>query len=233
MVIVWRDISVTYVMLAFGLLLHGLAVAHFGNRTGLVLSIPAAVWLGYWLNSLICFMHEATHYNIHPRRRTNDCLVNWMICPFVGQDISVYRRVHWQHHLHLGDLQDPEVSYRNAPTLRFLIQTLTGIHVLKVLRYRQQVGRPSAPRNRMKERKLAGVALVRFLVLHGVIVGSACITGLHTTALAWGMAVFLLFPFFNTLMDIVEHRSFDAYIPRMGSGHFAAIIPTQDVGTRT
>jgi fatty acid desaturase len=202
--VVRRDLACCYACIAGGLLAHAAVALAAGNWVGLALAPLAGAWIGYWVQSLSCFLHEAAHFNVHPDKLRNDRLANRLLCPLVGEEIAHYRAVHWQHHLHLGDPADTEVSYHHAPTPRFLIESLTGLHVLRVLRTRQRaVGGVAAGR-------VGAWPLLRAALLHGSVVLAALLAGLPSTALAWCIGVGMVYPFCNTMRQLLEHRALDA-----------------------
>src|SRR5262249_17884497 len=152
------DIVFTYAMVVAAIVGQVWLSATLGPAWGWLVVPLTSVWIGFWMLALTGFTHEAAHFNIHPRQRTNDQLANWFICGWIAQDIAHYRKVHWSHHLHLGSPEDTEVSYHNAPTPGFLLQTLCGIHLLRVfLRYRR-VERVEAKQPRSWAAPLRGVA---------------------------------------------------------------------------
>src|SRR5262245_42990573 len=116
----WLDIATRWALLTGGYAVVCAASWRWGWGA-LWLVAPAAVWIGFWFASLVLFMHEGAHFQLHRDKSTNDRLANLAICWMTGDDIRMYRVLHWQHHFHLGDLQDSEVSYRHAPTLRYAL----------------------------------------------------------------------------------------------------------------
>src|SRR5262249_53185838 len=112
---------------------------------------------------------------------------------------------HWQHHLHLGDVHDTEVSYRYAPTARFAFETLLGLHALRVFRNHQHARRTGSERRR-GDRPGNG-AIVRGLGVHAVLLGIPLALGLWPAALAWVLAVAIVFPFLSALREQLEHRA--------------------------
>jgi fatty acid desaturase len=202
--VVRRDLALRYAAIVGGVLLHAAVVVAVGNWIGLALAPVAGLWIGYWIHSLSCFLHEAAHYNIHPDKARNDQLANRLLCPLVGEEITHYRALHWQHHLHLGDPNDTEVSYHQAPTPAFLFEALTGVHALRVLRRRRRAMAGSAARSGDSWPGL------RAALLHTVVPMSALGLGLYSTAIAWCVAAIVVYPFFNTVRQLLEHRALDA-----------------------
>ena len=81
-------------------------------------TLPFGWWLllpwlvfGLLMNGLLNLMHEAAHYHVFRWRDANDMLGRWALGPLVGADFGSYRQRHWDHHRHLGEPEDPKISY--------------------------------------------------------------------------------------------------------------------------
>jgi len=203
---VWVDIGVRYA-LTFAGVAAACALGTGWDPLALAAAPVFAVWIGFWFASVVLFMHEAAHYNLHPDKSTNDRLADAFVCPLTGDAVASYRALHWQHHLHLGEPGDTEVSYHYAPTFRFLVETMVGLHALRVFE-RHQNG--AGQENPTATKHARGLALARGLVVHGVIVGVLAAGGWYGGALAWILGVGVVFPYFSALRQQLEHRSFTA-----------------------
>ncbi|MFP6664394.1 MAG: fatty acid desaturase [Deltaproteobacteria bacterium] len=202
---VWLDIGVRYAAM-FGILaLACLLAAVAGPTVGLVLAPFFAIAIGFWFATIVLFMHEGAHYNLAADKKTNDQLVNAFCCILIGGEIRDYRVLHWQHHLKLGEVGDSEVSYRYAPDLRFLLETVFGVHAWRVF------GAHSA--NSAVNRSGSGPNiryLLRGFAAHFVLLLGLVLAGFWTAALAWVLAVAIVFPYLSALRQQLEHRSFEA-----------------------
>lgn len=203
---VWRDVAVSYLCIGLGVVVHAAIALRAGNAVGLVLAPLAALWIGYWVAGLMCFMHEAAHFNLHADKARNDRLANLLICSLIGEQVARYRAVHWHHHLHLGDINDSEVSYHQAPTPRFVVEALCGIQALRVLT-RRGVLAPDAAAAPIAGRVRG---LLRGFVLHGSVLAILVALGAWSTALAWVLAIGMIYPFANAMRQLLEHRSASA-----------------------
>jgi len=207
--IVWRDIGLCYFALGIAVALLSVASLTWNSVALLIAAPPLTVWLGYWLASLNNFMHEAAHHNLAKKQSTNDILANTFVMSLFGLDIKDYRDVHWQHHFHLGHEGDSEVSYRNRPTLGMLLQTATGIYLLRVLLRYARVG--NAPDQKKSQAKQARSrwALLRTTLIHLAILSTFAALGWYVAAAIWVVTIFGTFPTFATLRQILEHRPTD------------------------
>lgn len=202
---VWLDLAIRYAFLAVGFA----AAVVAGNGLGLLLVPVFGLWIGFWLASIVLFMHEAAHYNLHPDKKLNDRLAQWAVCILIGDEIRRYRAVHWEHHLHLGQPEDTEVSYHYAPTLRCALENLVGIHLWRVFK-EHHAGRDARTDAAAVARQR--LALVSGFVLHGAILGAALWAGWYGAAAAWVFGVVVCFPFFSALRNQLEHRSTEAAV---------------------
>jgi fatty acid desaturase len=213
---VWADIAGRYLLLFLGYAVACAIAAFAGNAVGFALVPLTAVWIGFWFGSIVLFMHEGAHYNLHRDKATNDRVANTFICILTGDEVKHYRALHWKHHLHLGETNDTEVSYHFAPTFRFMLETLSGVHALRVFKmHRQSRALDSAEAAMDAKDANRGrdyLALARGLAFHGSVVGIAVLTGWYSAALAWVAGIGVVFPFFSALRQQLEHRALDASI---------------------
>jgi fatty acid desaturase len=159
------------------------------------------ILIGYVAAYLALFIHEAGHYNIHPDKKINDRLATIFLCLPFGLSLRSYRKIHWQHHVHLGTPQDTEVSYFNALTKMFVLETFTGIHLLRTILRKENNSVLTKEQVQQSRRMLLGG-----FVLHISILIAALLTGNWPFAIAWILGFGVFFPFFATIRQILEHR---------------------------
>jgi len=171
-------------------------------RSAWLLIIPVtAVLIGYIAAYLSLFIHEAGHFNIHPDKKRNDQLATIFLCLPFGLSLKSYRKIHWQHHLHLGTPEDAEVSYFHAPTKLFLLETLTGIHLLRTILRKE--GNNVLTKEQAKQSR---IMLITGMLIHVLVLCAAFIAGSWPFAIAWLAGFGIFFPFFATIRQILEHR---------------------------
>jgi fatty acid desaturase len=199
--IVWRDIFFGYVGL----------VAIVFLSTKIEFSQPVIFMSGILLGSIVVgallaylalFLHEAGHFNLHPDKKTNDRLATIFLGILFGTSIKSYRKIHWQHHLHLGTTSDTETSYFNALTPSFIIESFTGIHLLKVILKKNKKDVLTAELKSNSLQMLAASA-----ILHLSLVGALLWFHFYGAAIIWVAGMLVFFPFFATLRQMLEHRS--------------------------
>jgi fatty acid desaturase len=176
---------------------------------GFWLTIPVgSTIIGYAFAALNLFMHEASHYNLFPKKNSNDWLANIVLGVMIGMETEYYRSIHFSHHKLIGTKNDTECSYFEAPTIRFLVESFVGIRVLKVLVNRRKsiytnygidIGKKIIKKN------YSVFALA--VILHMAILSAFLFEGYWHMALAWILGVGFVFPFLAMLRQILEHRT--------------------------
>ena len=213
----WCEIALCMAMIFGGFAVHLMLNRRFGNALGFETAIPFALWIGFWFHALLSFGHEAVHYNLSASRKRNDILSDWTVLLFFPQSTKEYRKSHWQHHLHLGDSQDTEVSYHNCLSPGFLFKAVTGIYMAELavqsvfpgdLRAQESHDPQTASRPRTKMKTVAPI--LRAVTAHSIILGIALSLSCYAAAIAWVVAVVFVFPFFTTVRQVLEHRAIEA-----------------------
>lgn len=185
-----RDIAAGYATLVATLALVGVAG---------VAAVPiGAVAIGFVIAYLQLFIHEAAHFGLAADRDFNDRFADRLICWQVGTDIASYRATHWEHHRSLGGSGDTEVSYRNRVSAGFVASMLTGLHALRVFTSREAA--PKTAKSASKRPLLRGVAI------HSALLAVLVAVGWWPAAVAWVGGMGIVFPFFATMRQLLEHR---------------------------
>jgi fatty acid desaturase len=205
---VWRDIAAGYV--ALGLIFAGIiALDQRFPKAFIVTAVVGGLAIGYVVAFIQLFFHEAAHFNIAPTRKLNDALADLFIGLMTGQSIKAYRVVHMDHHRLLGTTDDTERSYFDALRLQFVLESLTGVRLLRVLAARRtHVGAKA-------KEKAAAISGARLMLFGGLLV-NLTILGLAAWARCWSL--FFAWPFgmlvvhtaINSIRQLLEHRSFEA-----------------------
>jgi fatty acid desaturase len=213
--VAWAQIALSYAMLIAGVAAASWVGMRWGMTVGLLTAPLFAIWIGYWLHPLMLFGHEAAHFHLASKRATNDLLTNLFVMSPLGLDVKLYRRIHWQHHLHLGNPNDTEISYHDKPSFKFLVQAFTGVYpVKKLIEYYAALGRANASSTESdtdgEQKARWFFAMARTAVMHLAILGGLAAFGHFGAALAWAMGLVVFFPAFNMLRQILEHRAVDA-----------------------
>jgi len=161
-----------------------------------------AMLIGFSVAYIQLFLHEAAHWNLHPRRGGNDLLTDLFVGGPVGMDVASYRPIHFDHHRFLGSPDDTEISYFDPLNIRYFVESLLGIKVLRVMRHRSRVLREKAVSKSWRGRLVFAYGVV----LNAALVLSLVRAGLWPAALAWTLGIVVFFPFFGALRQLLEHR---------------------------
>ena len=204
----WFELAFSIVLMTAGFAGHLALVIRYGDLVGLETGVLFTTWIGFWLNSVLTFGHEAAHYNMSSDKNRNDALSDWTIWLFFPQSTKSYRRSHWQHHLHLGDHEDTEISYQNCLSPWFLAKAVSGIYLVSIIvRYffRKRTSVQWQPAETAQS--IGFVPILRAVATHSVFISIALWIHAYSTAVIWLVAVIFVFPFFTSVRQILEHRS--------------------------
>lgn len=201
----WLSVLLGYGFLALVVFLAGRPAAGAGQ---IVAALLGAIAVGYGIAFLQLFLHEAAHYQLARDRRLNDRLCDALISWQAGTSIGRYRPIHFAHHRHLGTTADTENSYFRPLNVRLIVETLTGIHALRILLNRNhRLARLPASD--------AGAAPQVVPALRGVLLHALACAGAYAWSgwpglAAWVLGVGSFFPLFATIRQLLEHRAPDA-----------------------
>jgi fatty acid desaturase len=165
-----------------------------------------AAAIGFWLHYLLLFQHEGVHYNLAPNHSWNDRLTNAFVGIFIGEDVRVYRPIHLEHHRWLGTTRDTERSYFERLDLRFVLQGMFGVRLVKALLTRRRLFEGQAAPDASGSRYLS-LTFVVAAAVNGTIVVVSWWLGYSAVAIAWCAGELGALPLFNTLRQLLEHRS--------------------------
>jgi fatty acid desaturase len=177
-----------------------------------ILTIPiGALFVGYLVQAIHLFIHEASHYNLAADKKQNDLLSNIFLGLLVGLDVEFFRTNHAAHHRYLGTVKDTEKSYFDGLTWRLVFESLTGIRALKVVLHRNKNVKLNSAAGKgneivKKNNRMFQIASLLNLLL----VVAFFATGYWQVSLAWLIGFGAVFPFFASLRNILEHRTEEA-----------------------
>jgi len=200
--VVWRDIALGYAALALTLWLTSIVS---GWLAGAIAAVGGAIAVGGGIAYLQLFIHEAAHFNLASAKSKSDRLANIFIAWQVGTSIAAYRRIHFDHHRHLGQEGDGERSYACRLSWRFVAEMLTGVHALRVFIARANVKTtPSTSKNPAQGSAMP--SLIRGVAMHAALLGFLAWQGAWVSVAAWVLGVGAVFPLFATIRPLLEHR---------------------------
>lgn len=213
--IYWRvylDIGLRYV--AWVTIVAITCVAEANGVPPLILVPPAAILIA--VLSPVVHIHEASHWNIASDRNRNDFFCNFLMSWIIGLEIKFYRKIHFDHHRHLGTVRDTERSYFFPLNMLFILKGMTGVSAVQtLLGYVKRHDESRLPnREAGKETAAFGFALIAVLasgaIIHGSIVFGFWYFEQNAALAAWLIGVGLLMPLVGSIRQILEHRMGDA-----------------------
>jgi fatty acid desaturase len=204
---VWLDIGAAYLNLAAALTVFASTELWFEQGKYFLLPVVplGSLWVGFWLHSLACLFHEATHYGLLSNRMRNDWAANLVIGSLLGSGIKSYRRIHWIHHARLGSTEDTETSYFQPLTLRSLARDLTGRYQLNMLFGYLKKEAGGRPKPASSKSALAIAGLIHLGISLGLLISGCPLTGLM-----WASTFGVCYPMWNRIRQTLEHRSYRA-----------------------
>lgn len=199
--VVWFHIAMGWIALALLQLGTILLTGQHPVLNFLLIGV-SSMMIGFVIAYLQLFFHEAAHYNLHPDRSINDILCNLFVSGIVGQDIKKYRPIHWDHHRHLGNPMDTEISYFDPLNIKLLLTSLLGIRAIKVVALRKKV----AHTDKKSQEKTIPYALIGGIAFNVFFLSILLYFNQWVLIIAWVGGIFAWFPFFGVLRQILEHR---------------------------
>lgn len=172
------------------------------------LAVAGGAMIGFCLHYLTTYLHEGAHYNLAPSRRASDAVTNACVGVLVGMNVKAYRKVHFDHHRYLGTTRDPERSYFLPLNLRFLVEGITGIRLIRALNgYRKLVKSKSRANDEAGRGGSLDVVFLLSGAVNASIVACSLWRGAVVLAVAWTLGQLVFLPLLNTVRQVLEHRS--------------------------
>jgi fatty acid desaturase len=204
--IVWRDLTFGWLALVL-VILAVRELSHQSPAFAFLAAAVGAVLIGFTMAYITLFLHEAAHRNIHPDHQWNDLLCNIFVSGIVGIDVRSYREIHWDHHRYFGGPMDSEISYRDPLNLRFLVESLFGVRVGKVMLLRSAKFRSVESQKEAKTRSKARLYIfLGGMVFNALFLGALTFLREWAGMFSWICGILVFFPFFGALRQLLEHR---------------------------
>jgi fatty acid desaturase len=185
----------------------------------------AAAWSGQWWAwilaiiiiggrqlGLAILMHDAAHGLIHPDRKTNNFVGQWLAGVPVGTDLHAYRTYHLTHHRYTQQPEDPDLSL-SAPfptsrmsMVRKTLRDLTGLTFLKQRGGQLMMALKGFGPAAKEQNVFIGKVFGRFFAVQLVLLALSFATGLGVLPfLIWLIALATTFQLFLRIRNIAEH----------------------------
>ena len=163
------------------------------------------IWLSFWLGAYLVFFHEGAHFHINKNKKINDYICNIFFTPFNGMFIKDYRKSHWEHHKHLGTVDDTEISYFNPLNAKNILKVFNFLYLIDtILRYSNNF-----KRNTDKQNNFFKSMIIMFSFQFVIILLIWFYFSLYTS-LAYAFTYLFGLPLREKIRQTLEHRDFDA-----------------------
>lgn len=180
----------------------------WGNPLGWLLAI---VLIGGRQLGLAILMHDAAHGLLHPDRKVNNFLGQWLTGSAAGTDLLAYRTYHLTHHKFTQQAEDPDLSLSQpfptsaASMRRKIIRDLTGQVFFKQRTAQAKMAIQSLNPGAKEQNIFIGKAFLRFLAVQLVLLALSLAIYGWTPFLLWFVAMATTFQLFLRIRNIAEH----------------------------
>lgn len=213
----WRALTRVSRWKGIALVAHAWAV--------IVAAIALALWAAHpvaWMLAIIVIggrqlglailMHDAAHGHLHPKRKTNNFLGQWLTGVPVGTDLHAYRTYHLTHHKYTQQNEDPDLILSAPfPTTpgsmgRKVLRDLSGLTFLKLRGQQVAMALKGAGPGGKEENVFVGKSLLRFLGAQAVLLALSFASGEGAWPyLLWLVSLATTFQLFLRIRNIAEH----------------------------
>ncbi len=184
------------------------AATYWANPAGWFLAV---ILVGGRQLGLAILMHDGAHGLLHPRRKTNNFLGQWLTGAAVGTDLQAYRSYHLTHHRYTQQPEDPDLPLsRPFPTstasiMRKVLRDISGIVFVKQRLAQAMMAIKSFRPDAKEQNIFIGKAFVRFLIMQLALMALSYVAYGWTPFLLWLIALATSFQLFLRIRNIAEH----------------------------
>jgi fatty acid desaturase len=181
---------------------------YWGNLLGWIAAI--IIIAGRQLG-LAILMHDAAHGHLHPVRRVNNILGQWLTGAAIGSDLFAYRSYHLMHHRFTQQLEDPDLAlsahFPATPMsmARKITRDLLGIVFIKQRSAQAAMAVRSISPAAKGQNVFIGKSFLRFLGMQALLLGLSLTLYGWTPFILWIVALATSFQLFLRIRNIAEH----------------------------
>ncbi len=172
----------------------------------------AIILIGGRQLGLAILMHEAAHGLMHPDRRINNWVGQWLTGVPMGTDMHAYRTYHLTHHRYTQQPEDPDLSLSapfptsRASLIRKVVRDLTGQTFVKQRGAQITMALKGFGPAAKEQNFFVGKVVLRFLAAQIVLLGLSFATGLGALPyVIWLIAMATTFQLYLRVRNIAEH----------------------------
>ncbi len=173
--------------------------------------IAAIIIIGGRQLGLAILMHDAAHGHLHPVRRVNNMLGQWITGAAVGSDLFAYRSYHLTHHRFTQQPEDPDLvlsaPFPTTPTsmARKITRDLLGIVFIKQRFAQAAIAVRSIGSGAQERHVVIGKSFLRFLGMQAVLLALSLTLYGWAPFMLWLVALATTFQLFLRIRNIAEH----------------------------
>lgn len=191
-------------LMDWAIIIAAMALVYF--MPNILTFLVAVLLIGNRQHALIILGHDGAHFTLTRKRALNDFLTNFFSMWPVGITVSGYRLLHYRHHKHTGQSEDPELAHKrsrspqwnlpvNLPTIiKYAVMDIFGCSIPDyyiIVTY-------SKPNYKTDYIPLA--------LWHLAFVSALVLTGYWLGAILWYSSLLLTFMMFFRLRLWLEHQ---------------------------
>jgi fatty acid desaturase len=171
----------------------------------------AVILLGGRQLGLAILMHDAAHGLLHPNRKVNNFLGQWLTGAAAGTDLQAYRAYHLTHHKFTQQAEDPDLALSKpfpttrASMTRKVLRDLTGTVFFKQRFAQARMALKSIGTDAKVQNFFIGKAFARFIGVQLVVLALSLALYGWTPFLLWFVALATTFQLFLRIRNIAEH----------------------------
>jgi fatty acid desaturase len=177
------------------------------NLANIIFFFINSLFVGLFIHSLQQALHVGLHYELHPVKKIND-IIAYFLGILTGVNVKQARIIHMIHHKRHAEQDDPENSYLFPLTFIKILKFFTTISIIEYcLKIDKNINKDEKLDSSFTKKILAFVTLSRVfsIIVHILIVYIIFLNSNLFFALSWVYGFLTFFPFFASLLNIIEH----------------------------
>jgi fatty acid desaturase len=169
-------------------------------------SLFLSIIIGLIFHNMQNCIHGGVHYNLHPNKNISELIANTLGL-FTGCEVKEARKIHLKHHTLNGTVDDPENSYLYPLTIKKIIFYFTGLAIIEyALNYAQKKSNNLQISFFKRVTMLFTPHRTASLLMHVIFLSIFYFYFKNLVLVfSWIAAYFIFFPFFKSLLNILEH----------------------------
>ena len=181
------------------------------NLANTIFFVINSLFVGLFIHGLQQALHVGLHYELHSNKKIND-KISTILGILTGVNVKQARIIHMKHHSKHGEKDDPENSYLYPLTFYKILKFFTGVSIVQYCLNIDKNVSPDKVEDKLYKTNLL-IKIKTFLTMTRIISIAVhsiifCLIYLNSNlffALSWVYGFLTFFPFFASLLNIIEH----------------------------